>query len=153
MRAAAILLLCVAAVLPAHGEGTVGNAAYAAGDYATAYEQWLVRAEEGSAQAQFNLGRLYGQMGDPGRQREMWEAAITSNPDFARGYYYLAKLLMDRDDDLGRAEELARRGIDKDPEGHAGPLGYFVLADLLNRTGRPAQAQEALEKGRAIQID
>jgi len=58
---------------------------------------------------------------------------------------------MDRGGDLGRAEELARHGIGKDPEGQAGPLGYFVLADLLNRTGRPAQAQEALEKGRAIQ--
>ena len=114
------------------------------------YESTIERAPR-HFQAQFNLGRLYGQMGDPGQQREMWEAAIASNPDFARGYYYLAKLLMDRDDDLGGAEELARRGIDKDPEGHAGPLGYFVLADLLNRTGRPAQAQEALEKGRAIQ--
>ena len=57
---------------------------------------------------------------------------------------------MDRGD-LVRAEDLARKGIAADPEGHGGPLGYLVLADLLNRTGRPAEAQQALERGRAIQ--
>jgi len=116
------------------------------------YESAIERAPK-HYKAQFNLGQIYGQMGNTERQQELWEDAIESNPDFARGYYYLAKLLMDRGDDLARAEELARRGIDGDPEGQAGPLGYFVLADLLNRTGRPAQAQEALEKGRAIQND
>jgi arylsulfatase A-like enzyme/tetratricopeptide (TPR) repeat protein len=101
-------------------------------------------------QAQFNLGRLYGERGDVARQQAMWEAAIASNPDFARGYYYLAKLLMDHGD-LARAEELARTGIAMDTTHQGGPLGYFVLADVLNRTGRAAEAQGALAKGREIQ--
>jgi tetratricopeptide (TPR) repeat protein len=113
------------------------------------YESTIERAPH-NFQAQFNLGRIYGQLGDTERQQELWEDAIESNPDFARGYYYLAKLLMDRGD-LVRAEDLARKGIAADPEGHGGPLGYLVLADLLNRTGRPAEAQQALERGRAIQ--
>jgi arylsulfatase A-like enzyme/predicted Zn-dependent protease len=115
----------------------------------TMYERNIERAPK-NYQSQFNLGRLYGGRGDVARQQAMWEAAIASNPDFARGYYYLAKLLMDRGD-LARAEELARAGIANDPKHQGGPLGYFVLADLLNRQGRAADAQEALAKGREIQ--
>jgi tetratricopeptide (TPR) repeat protein len=115
----------------------------------TMYERNIERAPK-NYQSQFNLGRLYGGRGDFARQEAMWEAAIASNPDFARGYYYLAKLLMDRGD-LARAEELARTGIARDPNHQGGPLGYFVLADLLNRQGRAADAQEALARGREIQ--
>lgn len=94
MRAAAILLLCVTAVLPAHGESTVGNAAYAAGDYATAYEQWLVRAEEGSAQAQFNLGLLFAH--GKGREVDLEQAAAwylrSAESGFPRGQYAIAEI-------------------------------------------------------------
>lgn len=114
------------------------------------YERVLEQAPR-HFQAQFNLGRLEGARGRPGRQRELWEAAIESNPDFARGYLFLAKLLMDRGDDLARAEELARAGLARDPEGHAGPLGHYILADILNRAGRPAEAARAAETGRRIE--
>jgi tetratricopeptide (TPR) repeat protein len=101
--------------------------------------------------ALFNLGRLMGNLGRVDRQQELWEAAIESNPKFVQGHYYLAKLLMDRGLDLGRAEELVRTGIAADPEHQEGPLGYFLLADILNRTGRSAEAQEAVRTGREIQ--
>jgi arylsulfatase A-like enzyme/Flp pilus assembly protein TadD len=99
----------------------------------------------------FNLGRLSGRLGKLDRQQELWEAAIESNPRFIQGHYYLAKLLMDRGGDLERAEELVRKGIEIDPEHEEGPLGYYVLADLLNRTGRRTEALQAVEKGREIQ--
>jgi arylsulfatase A-like enzyme/Flp pilus assembly protein TadD len=101
--------------------------------------------------AQFNLGKLYAAMGDVEKARQQWEGSIESKPDFIQGRYYLAKLLMDTGGDLGRAEELARKGIELDPEHEEGPLGYYVLADVLNRTGRPAEAREAVAKGREIQ--
>jgi len=102
-------------------------------------------------QAQFNLGRLVGYLGQVDRQLELYEASIESNPTFVQGYYYLSKLLMDRGGDLGRAEELVRLGIEKDPSHEEGPLGYFVLADILNRTGRAAEAREAVAAGQRIQ--
>jgi predicted Zn-dependent protease len=77
--------------------------------------------------------------------------SIESNPDFVQGRYHLAKLLMDTGGDLARAEQLVRKGIELDREHAEGPLGYYVLADLLNRTGRPAEAREAAAKGREIQ--
>ncbi len=114
------------------------------------YEEVIEQAPD-HFQAQFNLGRLYGGMGDSGRQEEMWEAAITSNPEFARGYFYLAKLLMDQGDELARAEDLTRQGLAADPEHRSGPLGYFLLADILNRTGRPSEAKQAVAEGQRIQ--
>ncbi len=77
--------------------------------------------------------------------------SLESNPGFVQGRYYLAKLLMDTGGDLARAEKLVREGIELDPEHEEGPLGYYVLADLLNRSGRAAEAREAAAKGREIQ--
>jgi arylsulfatase A-like enzyme/Tfp pilus assembly protein PilF len=114
------------------------------------YEDAIERAPR-HFQAHFNLGRLYGQLGQLDRQQWHWEAAIESNPTFVRGYFYLAKLLMDTDQNLNRAEELTRQGIAKDSNFVAGPLGYFLLADLLNRAGKPAEARQAVEKAKEIQ--
>jgi tetratricopeptide (TPR) repeat protein len=114
------------------------------------YEDVIERAPR-HFQAQFNLGKLHGARGSTGRQRELWEAAIESNPDFTRGYFLLAKLMMDAGGDLQRAEELVRDGLARDDEHRAGPLGYYVLADLLNRTGRRREAAQALAEGRRIE--
>jgi tetratricopeptide (TPR) repeat protein len=104
-------------------------------------------------EAQFNLGRLLGHLGQVDRQQELWESAIESNPTFVQGHYYLSKLLMDRGADLARAEELVRRGIELDPDHEEGPLGYYVLADILNRLGRPVEAREAVAAGQRIQAE
>ncbi len=110
-----------------------------------------VQLEPGFFKAQFNLGRLYTSMGDVERARQLWEAFLGSNPASVPGRYYLAKLLMDTGGDLVRAENLAREGIALDREHAEGPLGYYVLADLLNRRGRTAEARVAAAKGREIQ--
>ena len=102
-------------------------------------------------QAQFNLGRLLGARGEIGRQLACWQAALAANPEFVRGYYYLAKLLMDTGGDLARAEALTRQGLARDDEHVAGPLGYYLLADLLNRTGRPREAREAARLGQELE--
>ncbi len=116
------------------------------------YEEAISRAPR-HYQALFNLGRLAGQQGDVDRQQSLYERAIEAEPTFVRGYYLLGKLLMDRGADLGRAEEVVRQGLERDDEHRAGPLGYYLLADILNRTGRRAEASRALERGRQIQAD
>jgi arylsulfatase A-like enzyme/Tfp pilus assembly protein PilF len=123
------------------------------GDDRTAIEQYerALEIEPRFFRAQFNLGKLYAAKGDVDRARQLWEGSIESNPGFVQGHYYLAKLLMDTGGDLTRAEQLVRKGIQLDPDHAEGPLGYYILADLLNRTGRPAEAQMAVAKGREIQ--
>ncbi|MYJ25995.1 MAG: sulfatase-like hydrolase/transferase [Holophagales bacterium] len=99
----------------------------------------------------FNLGRLLGREGDVVEQEELWLASVNANPEFIEGHYLLAKLLMDQGGDLERAEELVRAGLAQDETHQAGALGYFVLADILSRLGRTAEAMEAVRSGREIQ--
>ena len=123
------------------------------GDARGAVEQYETAIElaPNYFQAQFNLGRLLGHLGQVDRQQELWQASIDSNPNFVQGYYYLSKLIMDRGGDLVRAEELVRAGIEKDPNHDEEPLGYYVLADILNRMGRTTEAKQAVAVGQRIQ--
>jgi len=98
----------------------------------------------------FNLGRLYGRLGRPRDEIEAYRAAVDAAPDFARGYFHLAKALMDTGSDLAEAEAVARRGLGLEPVGEDGALGYFVLADILNRLGRPGEERQALARGREL---
>ncbi|MDA0228653.1 MAG: tetratricopeptide repeat protein [Proteobacteria bacterium] len=52
-------LIVAGALGSAWAEWDDGVAAYAAGDYATAYRQWFPHAEQGDAKAQYNLGVIY----------------------------------------------------------------------------------------------
>jgi arylsulfatase A-like enzyme/tetratricopeptide (TPR) repeat protein len=116
---------------------------------AIAYYRKAIERDPKDFRAHFNLGRLYGAKGDVEAQQGSWQAAIQANPDFAGGYLYLGKLLMDRGD-LPRAETLTRTGLRKDPSHGSGPLGYYVLADILNRTGRRAEAQRAVHEAESL---
>ena len=98
----------------------------------------------------FNLGRLYGRLGRPLDEIEAYRAAVDAAPDFARGYFHLAKAMMDTGSDLAEAEAVARRGLELEPVGEDGALGYFVLADILNRLGRPGEERQALARGREL---
>jgi arylsulfatase A-like enzyme/Tfp pilus assembly protein PilF len=125
-----------------------GNAQRAIASYERAIELAPKYVE-----ALFNLGRLVGHLGDRNRQRELWQSAIEAKPSFVQGYYHLAKLEMDSGGDLARAEELVRTGIELDPGHGEGPLGYYVLADILNRMGRTTEAGQAVAMGRRIQSE
>jgi len=131
----------------------LGVLAEEAGDAAGAERRYQAAVERAPKhfQALFNLGRLAGARGDRARQQELWEAALAANPDFVRGYYYLAKLLMDAGGDLARAEALTRDGLARDAEHAAGPLGYYLLADLLHRSGRSREAEAAVARAREIE--
>ncbi|HXV74969.1 MAG TPA: tetratricopeptide repeat protein [Candidatus Polarisedimenticolaceae bacterium] len=71
-----------------------GMAAYRAGDYQQAHDQWLPLAEAGSAHAQFNLGLLYryakGREADPQQAAEWFLAAAESG--LAAAQYELAEI-------------------------------------------------------------
>lgn len=98
----------------------------------------------------FNLGRLYGRQGRADLQIEAYRGAVEAAPDFTVGYFHLAKALMDDGRDLEEAETFVRRGLESEPEGRDGALGYFVLADILNRLGRAAEERQALARGQEL---
>ena len=89
--------------------------------------------------AAFNLGRLLVRSAQPGEAARYFRQSVDARPEFGTGHLYLAKALLDLGD-LEGAEEAARRGLELKPEADIAPLGHFVLADVYNRLGRPADA-------------
>ncbi len=113
-----------------------------------AYETRLEMAPK-DFRSHFNLARLRGAMGDPVAMEASFRAALEANPDFAVGYLYLAKALLDRGE-LTEAEGAALRGLSLDPEPGMAPFGHFVLADIYNRQGRLAEAEREVRRAQAL---
>ena len=104
-----------------------------------------------SYRVQFNLGRLLGLLGDRYGEGEALSKSIEINPDFAVGHFFLAKSLIDRNEQLDRAMELARTGLELDHGADMAPMGHYLLADIFTRLGRPQDAQRELATARALE--
>lgn len=73
---------------------SAGMEAYQRGDYAAAFRQWRPLAENGSPEAQFNVGLLYakglGVDADPAEAARWY--ALAAEQDFAQAQYNLARM-------------------------------------------------------------
>lgn len=120
------------------------------GDVPTAIAEYQkeIDSQAGAYKAAFNLGKLREQMGDTAGQEAAFRKSIELNPRFAEGYFYLAKLYLDRGRQMDEAITLARRGLEVGPDSEYAPLGHYVLADIYSRQGRIAESRREAEKGR-----
>lgn len=88
-------MLFVALATGALADFQVGMDAYRAGDFETAYREWLPLAEQGSAMAAFNLGLLHEQ--GKGRPADLALAAEwylrAAEGGFVRAQYTIAGML------------------------------------------------------------
>jgi tetratricopeptide (TPR) repeat protein len=99
----------------------------------------------------FNLGLLYAKSKDNERAISEFESCIEKNEEFADVHVFLAKAYMDTGRDLGKAVELAKRGLKLEPEKRTEILGHFVLADIYNRLGRHQDSQVHVNRARELQ--
>ncbi len=85
MRGATMLLALVVVLVaaPAWADFKAGVEAYARGDYATAFKEWRPLAEQGDADAQYNLGFMYAQ--GPGVPQDLVRAHLWVNLAAAQG--------------------------------------------------------------------
>jgi arylsulfatase A-like enzyme/Tfp pilus assembly protein PilF len=90
--------------------------------------------------AAFNLARLLERGGRAGEAAVLLRRVVELAPGFTTGRLYLAKALLDVGD-LEGAEREARAGLEQRPDATVGPLGHYVLADVLNRRGRHREAR------------
>src|SRR5207248_443784 len=104
-----------------------------------------------SYKAAFNLGKLFERTGDRQGQIAQYRAAIEMNPSFAEGHLFLAKAYLDGGQQLDEAARLAREGVELDPRGEYAPLGHYVIADVLSRQGRRAEAEQEAARGQALE--
>jgi arylsulfatase A-like enzyme/Tfp pilus assembly protein PilF len=121
------------------------------GDWSAAVAEYQkeIELQPKSYMAQFNLGKVYERQGNRLEQLAAFRAAVASNPDFAEGHLFLAKLAFDLGQ-FAEVETLARRGISLNPKGEFAPLGHFVMADLFARQGRQSDAAREVAIGRQL---
>jgi predicted Zn-dependent protease len=100
--------------------------------------------------AQFNLAKLLLKEGQLADATQRFQAAVEARPDFAEGYLYLAKALLDGGR-LQAAEAAAREGLSKRPDRSIAPLGHYVLADVYSRMGRENEAAREVARARALE--
>lgn len=101
--------------------------------------------------AYFNLALLCAKTDDRQGEIENFKEAVKANSIFARGYVFLAKAYLDRNENFDEAIRLARKGLELEPEAESAPLGHYVLADIYNRLGRLSEYRAELEKGQALE--
>ncbi len=94
MRRWAPLLFALVVALPVRADFQAALEAYNAGDFATAYREWRVLAEEGSAPAQFNIGRMLerGEGRDPDIDEAVDWYTRSAESGFARAQFKLGEL-------------------------------------------------------------
>jgi len=119
-------------------------------DKAVASYRTEVEQNPKAFRAAFNLARLLEKAGRREEALEYYRKAVDAQPDFGTGQLYLAKALLDSGDLTGAAH-WARQGLENRPDPRMAPLGHFVLADVLNRQGRTAEAEREAAEGRRLQ--
>ena len=122
------------------------------GDVRTAEREYFdeLKLHPDSYKAAFNLSRLYEQVGDREGQIGALKQSIESNPRFAEGHVFLAKVYLDSGGHLQEAITLAKKGLELAPHSEFAPLGHYVLADVYNRQGRSRDAALEVARGRAL---
>jgi arylsulfatase A-like enzyme/Tfp pilus assembly protein PilF len=109
-----------------------------------------LKAHPDAYKAAFNMSRLYEQVGDKEGQIGALKQSIASNPYFPEGHIMLAKAYLDAGRNFDEAIALAKKGLELGPHSQLASLGHYVLADLYNRVGRPADAKREVALGREI---
>jgi tetratricopeptide (TPR) repeat protein len=100
--------------------------------------------------AQFNLGRLLAKEGRAAEAARRFRASTEARPEFAEGYLYLAKTMLDLGD-LKAAEQAATQGLSRGPGRDVAPLGHYVLADVYSRMGRENEAAREVKRAQALE--
>jgi arylsulfatase A-like enzyme/tetratricopeptide (TPR) repeat protein len=130
----------------------LGRILEARGDVAAAetlYREELSRFAD-NGRARFNLAQLLRQRGDQAGFLAELRESTEKAPKFGPAYFFLAREELQAGR-LDAAAELARKGLEVDKASSVAPLGHYVLADVLNRRGKPAEAADEVAKARRIE--
>jgi arylsulfatase A-like enzyme/tetratricopeptide (TPR) repeat protein len=103
--------------------------------------------------APFNLAALVGGRNDHAEQVGLLESIPRIAPQFPEVYFYLAKALLDLGNPsrLPEAIAAADSGLRLAPRSASAPLGHYVLADIYQLEGRPADSQRELRAGQELE--
>jgi choline-sulfatase len=118
-------------------------------DKAIASYRTELQKNDRAYRAAFNLAKLLQHRGRLSEAVPLFQKVIELQPKFGTGHLYLANALLNTGD-LAGAERYARTGLANRPDQAIAPLGHYVLADVYERRGRPADAQRELTAARRL---
>jgi len=90
------------------------------------------------------LGILNKLDGHPAQEIESFKNMIRLNPRDPRGYFYLAKSMLDQRQDLNAVVQLAGRGFQLQPDVSMAIFGHYILAEAYEAAGRKQDSQQQL---------
>ena len=105
--------------------------------------------------AHFNLAMVYRKTGREDDEHRQLQRVLEIDPDYPLGNLFMARLVLRRGGDLQRAIDMVEGAVAQQLEAPDMALGYFLLADLYNRTGEAGLAQQWARRGQQLrqQID
>ena len=108
-----------------------------------------VAAYPGHFKARFNLGRVLFRLGDRAGSLQQMREVVRLAPKQPEGYLFLARGLLHEGAPMDEVQALVEKGLSLARASETRALGFFLLADVYNRKGRPDAANEALRRARA----
>jgi tetratricopeptide (TPR) repeat protein len=122
-----------------------GDAAAAEADYRAELETY-----PDNGRARFNLAQLQRARGDREGYLAELHACVEKAADFGACHWFLAREELNAGR-LEAASDLAQRGLQAQPFSEVAPLGHYVMADVYNRQGQPAKAQQEVVKAQKLE--
>ncbi|MCI0612727.1 tetratricopeptide repeat protein, partial [bacterium] len=97
------------------------------------------------------LGILLNRTGKKAEEIELFKEFVRNWPEDFRGYFYLAKAMLDTNQDPAAIAELAQKGLSLKPDQDMQIFGYFVLGNALERMGKNREAQQAFASAERLE--
>ncbi len=94
---------------------------------------------------QLRLGIILNRAGQKSNEIALFQEFIRKWPADSRGYFYLAKALLDANQDPATIAGLAQKGLALEPDAEMTIFGYFLLGNAYERMGKNQEAQRAFE--------
>lgn len=91
------------------------------------------------------LGILYNASGQKNKEMETFQQLMRAYPSDPRGYFYLAKAMLDTGQPPGAVVDLALRGLSLNPLPEMQIFGHYLLGNAYQATGKPAESRKEFE--------
>jgi arylsulfatase A-like enzyme/lipopolysaccharide biosynthesis regulator YciM len=97
------------------------------------------------------LGILYKLNRDAEKEMESFKEMLRLNPQDARGYFYLAKTMLDQRQDLNAVVQLTGRGLQLSPDISMQIFGHYILSEAYEAAGRKKESLEELQTAQKLE--
>jgi arylsulfatase A-like enzyme len=97
------------------------------------------------------MGILYTVAGQPVQGLEAFQQMVRVGPTDPRGYYYLAKAMLDQKQDPAVAIQVAARGFQFNPDPQMQIFGHYVLAEAYRQAGKQAESEQETENAHKLE--